>query len=1008
MMRITIPLFFNSFIKGTILSLDREAERKLMTIRLFSFCFQRFCSLMVIVAATMLPLLFGCILICAAAVDALAKDCPQDATIRVWPPHMPFGRPGTVYSASNLYTLYTHIGPANGKGGTGYPGGGNAWSPTPLSVFVTDSKTGAHIKGCTIRWATGIGATNGWVFPIDGNQDTDENGEARAWWVAGSAGFQEVEAYIVHPDGSRASFRVSGRAQGERVLAGAPSYGYNTPRGDVWTNWQEDVTIVKWSPPVYHTIFSGGGKFYSGINSGGPGYLFTAWWNGPNNPTKIIDPPEDGPGYKPGGKGVIFRNATHQCQQCANCPEGWHASCRLNVEWKEGSTYRAEMEFDYSSSAHTDMTIFFEDLTSKQPPRSKVGTMRFPLAFKQSGAGGFWEAPGGVKYSCLDTPLTKLIHKNIRYKTSGGEWIEIKDRTISFGNSKGCQNYWAVWRDSLNGWISSNGGHYVGYPMNYKIGASIADLTSCFDGLKNGDEYDVDCGGSCKKRCEADKETGNCNDGFMNGSEDYVDCGGKCAPCTQMGNIDTYFRIDAPKGTGFTFDEARAACLAAGSTLATIQNPYQNFAARELCSQNADRSLKQPVKYYSNGYERCWIGLKRYADCRSPACWFWADTDYNLQMTLFSPWGYGGGRGHGTNYMTGNTAMAFRVTNADKSDSINGRYGEFFASNPQERLEAALCGGTLPKLSHKSQSRKRWKVTMQVKGALTASLLPFYDNLCHTPIHLLSPIVIPALTKHRVEVLAGEWKRTKTSVCNGLVRYGIGDKWSKSVTVQGSYKCGLKSIFGPDPARGKPKHCECMELRPGGLHETFQDIQFDVAFDHPAPLGCFRVDVEGSHPFYTNAKLEFSDDGRTWTEAPFSYKGAPLSKYDIFQPFSAPLGLPKSSAATIAGASSGGFLLCVLIALYVHHKKRKRDNGNAASGARNIAYSQNGVPMGFVNPMVETVECMTSRQPGVAARPSKAANDWVKVFDESSKEFYYWNSLTDATTWDRPADMLDA
>ncbi len=48
---------------------------------------------------------------------------------------------------------------------------------------------------------------------------------------------------------------------------------------------------------------------------------------------------------------------------------------------------------------------------------------------------------------------------------------------------------------------------------------------TCSDGVHNGDEFGVDCGGSCPA-CFS------CADGVMNGDETAVDCGGSCGPCT--------------------------------------------------------------------------------------------------------------------------------------------------------------------------------------------------------------------------------------------------------------------------------------------------------------------------------------------------------------------------------------------------------------------------------------------------------------------------------------------
>jgi hypothetical protein len=54
-------------------------------------------------------------------------------------------------------------------------------------------------------------------------------------------------------------------------------------------------------------------------------------------------------------------------------------------------------------------------------------------------------------------------------------------------------------------------------------GGGVVDPT-CDDGIQNGDEEGVDCGGSCAP-------CATCDDGIQNGDETGVDCGGSCAPC---------------------------------------------------------------------------------------------------------------------------------------------------------------------------------------------------------------------------------------------------------------------------------------------------------------------------------------------------------------------------------------------------------------------------------------------------------------------------------------------
>ena len=46
---------------------------------------------------------------------------------------------------------------------------------------------------------------------------------------------------------------------------------------------------------------------------------------------------------------------------------------------------------------------------------------------------------------------------------------------------------------------------------------------TCDDGIQNGDEEGIDCGGSCPTEC-----TPTCDDGIRNGDEDGIDCGGSC------------------------------------------------------------------------------------------------------------------------------------------------------------------------------------------------------------------------------------------------------------------------------------------------------------------------------------------------------------------------------------------------------------------------------------------------------------------------------------------------
>jgi hypothetical protein len=62
--------------------------------------------------------------------------------------------------------------------------------------------------------------------------------------------------------------------------------------------------------------------------------------------------------------------------------------------------------------------------------------------------------------------------------------------------------------------------------FNLESNSFSLSFATCIDGLLNGDETSVDCGGSCPGPCPS------CTDGLQNGLETGIDCGGPaCNPC---------------------------------------------------------------------------------------------------------------------------------------------------------------------------------------------------------------------------------------------------------------------------------------------------------------------------------------------------------------------------------------------------------------------------------------------------------------------------------------------
>ncbi|MEW7277003.1 GEVED domain-containing protein [Aquimarina sp. 2201CG1-2-11] len=99
-----------------------------------------------------------------------------------------------------------------------------------------------------------------------------------------------------------------------------------------------------------------------------------------------------------------------------------------------------------------------------------------------------------------------------------------------------------------------------------KIGISNA---SCNDGEQNGDETDIDCGGTSCEICPT------CDDGIKNGNEDKIDCGGACAPCQVFTEICAAQTDD----TNNTLNITNVSFGSINNT-STTHNPYNDFTAQ--------------------------------------------------------------------------------------------------------------------------------------------------------------------------------------------------------------------------------------------------------------------------------------------------------------------------------------------------------------------------------------------------------------------------------------------
>ncbi|HVJ19482.1 MAG TPA: discoidin domain-containing protein [Polyangiaceae bacterium] len=111
---------------------------------------------------------------------------------------------------------------------------------------------------------------------------------------------------------------------------------------------------------------------------------------------------------------------------------------------------------------------------------------------------------------------------------------------------------------------------------------------TCTDGSKNGSETDVDCGGSTCSKCANDKlcasandcssgycganglcaAAPSCTDGIQNGSETGVDCGGSCPACpTNTCGSSALNRVSASASSQETADTGASKAIDADTTL---------------------------------------------------------------------------------------------------------------------------------------------------------------------------------------------------------------------------------------------------------------------------------------------------------------------------------------------------------------------------------------------------------------------------------------------------------
>jgi len=120
-----------------------------------------------------------------------------------------------------------------------------------------------------------------------------------------------------------------------------------------------------------------------------------------------------------------------------------------------------------------------------------------------------------------------------RFGNGNYQLTDENGNVLASGASYGSSETTEVCLDSGTGPTCSDGiqnGNETGVDCG---GSNCPPCPSCNDGVQNGDETGVDCGGPDCPACPT------CNDGIQNGDETGVDCGGPdCPPCSAPANCN--------------------------------------------------------------------------------------------------------------------------------------------------------------------------------------------------------------------------------------------------------------------------------------------------------------------------------------------------------------------------------------------------------------------------------------------------------------------------------------
>jgi hypothetical protein len=194
---------------------------------------------------------------------------------------------------------------------------------------------------------------------------------------------------------------------------------------------------------------------------------------------------------------------------------------------------------------------------------------------------------------------------------------------------------------------------------------------TCNDGIQNGGETDVDCGGPDCPACPT------CSDGIQNGDETGVDCGGSCPPCgggectnvtIEDNNFEAGWGIWNDGGSDCRRSSRDAAYANTGSYCVRLRD---NTSTSTMTTDNLDLSAFEEVTINFNFYPRSmengedfWLQASTNGGSSYSTLISWASgTDFTNDVRSFQNIVI-------TGTFTSNTRFRFRCDASGNSDYI--------------------------------------------------------------------------------------------------------------------------------------------------------------------------------------------------------------------------------------------------------------------------------------------------------------------------------------------------